>query len=448
MAGRYPRSLAELTVRLTDPSGRVLDEDREISFSAHPRSVEWISDEPSAADSCHVVLDWRHLPVDPRMVSDLHVRLYADDIVDPDAGLVVSDETLRFIGYVDLPSMTHDESGATLTLEARDFSGRLRDSQLKTRRVITDIKLSQALVDMAGEVPGYTLPEGGFALGVRVEGNDPKIRDVTGRSRWTPPENARVWDAMQALAREVGMVCEMDRRVLVVRPPRGAGGNDHRRMLFGENVSAFTLERSLQPGPLESIELRGLSSTSRRIIKGRFPPAGTNPKQRTQSRIVVDGPTGTTRKPRQQTITEAVRVIQVPGHFTQPQLVQLAEALYRRTERQQAEGTLETVAMRDLDSWGLPGLRSGMSLYVDLREREANPLDRVRVLGYTRRELADLLVARGMDPEPADALAEAWVSADDAAPVFYVRRARHRLDNRQGYRLTVDIESFLIPVTT
>lgn len=445
MPVRYPRALAKLLVRFADPSGRVTERSRELSFTVEPHAVTWTSDEPGYADACTLDLSWEQLPIDPRVVSDMQVEVYADDVGDPARTLTTGDDdALRFVGYVDLPSVTFDSSGKSVAIEARDYSARLRDTPLKTRRVATDVTLSQALVNMAGEVPGYTDADGLFRLAVVVEGTDHVLRDVLARARWAPPDGAKVWDAMQALARDVGMVCEIDRRRLVIRPPRGLAQNDGRRVLYGRHVSAFTLERSLQPGPNDSIELRCLSATARRIVVGRYPKAGENPRPRNQPRTsVAGGAQARTKRSSRRSVTESVRVFQIAGNFTTPQLEDRARALYERLERRQAEGRLEAVAMTDLDERGLPGLRSGMRLYIDVRERDDLEFDRVRQLGMSRQELSDFLIGRGMDWQAATQFAEAWTAAKDLSPAFFVRRARHTLD-RRGYSLRVDFEAPLV----
>lgn len=140
-------------------SEKSLDSDPDVvKFWVIPKSVSVEKNNLSDADKCTIELDYRSLPFDPRAFRFAAVRVvigsvsaedYAAGIIGGGSQLelssIVPPETTRwfsltgnsrFVGFVDEWMVEFDDSGERVTLQCRDISAVLRDTEVPTSQGI------------------------------------------------------------------------------------------------------------------------------------------------------------------------------------------------------------------------------------------------------------------------------------------------------------------------
>lgn len=404
MSGRktyhYPRTVVVLQVSLLAPTGELT----EIDVTTIPISVEWTRNDINEADEASIVVDWSEVPLDPRAVSDCRVVIYCADVGSEDRALSIADEAAaRFIGFVDEPEVSFDESGETVTLACRDYTGRLIDTKWRGGSIRVDRPLSEVYRELLAEAPPYVGTE------LRIE-DDRAVAGVTGRKLWTPPSGVSVWDCLVGLAKELGQTARWELGTLVVATPTTPSAADARLVVYGDQVERMTLRRSLNPVANKRIVFRALDTSSRKVVEGQWPATSEGVKR------------------------DEVAYSLPAGDWSPKTLVDRAKHVYTTWMRRQVQGSFDTVAMSDLDSADLVSLASGDQVYL-----QARSYDPARVLGKSRGELASYLRDHGLAPTTANALASAWVGSEDLASLFYVVRARHSWSRDAGYKLAADI---------
>jgi len=390
----YPRALVLLQPTLTN--GQTID------IITVPVDVDWVRNDITEADEATVTVDWADLPLDPRAIGDCRVTVYAADVGDPDKVISIRDRRyVRFVGYVDEPSIDFSDDGQRVTLRCRDYTGLLLDAKWQGKGVRVDRPLSQTLRELIEAHPGYR----GASI---VVARDDR---VYGRDSWVPAHGSSIWDVCVAISKATGQTPRWVLGELVVSTPEEALIEDTRILVYGDQVARMDLRRHMNPTAGRTIQVSALDTESGRVIAGQY-PAGT-----------AENIQGFTRP---------------AGAWSKAVLDAQARHIYETWQRRQVTGTLETRAMSDLDGSDLVGLESGHLLYV--RARSA---DRASVLGMSRSELASYLHDRGMVRTVANALASSWANSEDLATLFYVVRAAHRWSRDDGYSLRVEFGSVL-----
>lgn len=403
-----PRCLIVLEPRLVGVEGERL------SIPIIPSTCDWTSEEAQRADTARVTFNGYHLPLDPRVFTDIRVTVYMAAAEDPRIDMIATNRRYaRFIGFADDFAPTFDSSGWSCRFAARDYRGRLMDTRLGVSSVLTDRPLSQVIRDVLRDVPGFEV------LPVEVE-DDTAPSSYTKRKRWAPESDSTVWDAIVAIVRSTGQIADWRLDTLRVRRAAEIDRTRSRILTIGDDISSFEPRKGLGPLDRRAIEIRQLNPRTRETVVGRYPA-----------------------DPRIETL-----VFPASGELTKAALDGQARNIFDRYNRRQIEGSVSTRAGWDRNGDDLMDLRSGDALYV--RGRAETP---EQLLGFGESELAALLMggrqgagpsytegASWLDEATARRVAREWVRAQDLAPLFSVRRARHSW-GRDGYTLDIDFEN-------
>lgn len=406
-----PRCLVVVQPRLVGVEG-----DR-LSIPLVPSTCDVTSEEAQKADTCRIAINGYHLPLDPRVFTDVRVAVLMAAAEDPRIDMIPSNTRYtRFVGFADEFSTGLDSSGFRVRISARDYRGRLMDTRLSVASVRTDRPLNQVVAGLLADVPGFeTLP---------VEIEDTAAPSVyTKRSRWTPESDSTVWDAIVAIARSTGQVADWRLDTLRIRRAVEIDRERSRILTIGSELSSLELRKGLGPLDRRAIEIRQINPRTRETVVGRYPA-----------------------DPRIESL-----VFPSTGELTKAALDRQARNIFDRYNRRSIEGTFSTRAGFDRNDDELMGLRSGDAVYV--RGRAETP---EQLLGFGESELAALMMgarqgsgpsytegASWLDEGEARRIASAWVKAQDLQPLFSVRRATHSWSAASGYELTADLENIV-----
>ena len=403
----------------------VLLEGREdtLTLDVEPREIEVTRNPPREADTCRVVLEYRHLPLDPRSVRGILLGGFLGDVADVGDDLGTGTETRSFIGPADSPATELSEDGETVTVEARDYTALFLDQPWATTIDLRGKTLGQVVRKVVAAVPGAA------GLTVAFDGDSESLRtaDLVGRSRWTPQERDDAWTVLTELCGLLGYlpVVELDTlRVTTIE----ALGSREAFLLYGEDVHRLTYRRQAREVTTGQIKVVCWNGNQRQALVAVYPATPA------QTRVAI-GPAGVE--------TADGRVIEhhVHGTYTQQDLDILAERLYAEVVRSQLDGEFETREMEDLDeATDLTRLAAGDVLHLALGKDDPSVIS-----GMSHGEAVAYLSAgpRGLDEQVAEAVVSAWEHAEATASTFLVSQATHRWRADEGYTLAVEFQSFV-----
>lgn len=421
MTTYYPRAKVLIRALLDDFGLGVPAAQRTVTVETVPASVEWTRNPPGQADTATVEVEWSLLPFDPRVMRDVLVTVWCGDVGSPAGEIDTSDPDLvQFVGFVDEPRTEHAAGIDRLTLSCRDYRGRLVDTKANLGKLDATVPLSQTIRRVLREVPGYE-PDPGDTDRLLVE-DDAPLQAYTGKRTWTAPQGASLWDILVGIARETGQVAWYDLTQLRVGNPRTLRPRNADRqrlavmesvrfLAYGRDVSSVRFTRNMNPMVGKSVVIRARNERARTTTEVRWP---------TKAR---DG--------------DQPIALQITGAQSTAQLRRMAQVIYEQTERREVVVEVETSAMADRGGESLVSLKSGDAVNVNVRRAAAG-----LALGKSVPELVERMAAGGMRREDAERIATAYVDADEFAPLFYVRAARHRWA-RDEYRLAVTAENLI-----
>ena len=395
-------------------------------------------------------------------------------LIDPVTGLPAPDDsTLLFYGTLDKWKVEHTEEKSTVTLTGRSLIGLLLDGKppidaLKridlTRpihRVVADliatIPIDQRLrLDVstdAGEWTGGVVPSPGSIDGftnIRLGAQDGQPKAGGGGK-----DRVSYWDLITNLCNLVGGVPHLQGSTIWVRPGRSIYEiidnpgrtpfrNDRygpdgklaiRRLLVGQHMAKFELERTMGGKPVPVVQCLGFDDRAvgmARIVKGQWPPADS-----AAARSKDDGD-----------------IIRIPqgGIRDAGRLTQIARDVYEEIGRGEVGGAFETVT---LASFG------GDNADADLLR--LRPLEPIEVLVDEQTGPAPIvneLTARasGTFQQEVDALrtrlgdvdvARAIVAARRGAVIgildaFRVIAVRFEVDADRGIKVSGDFQNYIV----
>lgn len=338
-------------------------------------------------------LDFKELPIDPRLLRSVGVEIY-QGAVNPDdfaTGVVqqqpdgtrVSIIDIRnrepdMIGFVDTWRTTHNDSGSMVKIEGRDPRGILLDSPFNPdlfksvglnkplNEVIEGILLSHPIGKVLNktffllveeeEWPGQKIPipldDKGLMRPRKKAGGGDK-QGSTGTAE------ANYWDIITSMCNYVGAVPYFQGRILRIRPARsifsqlrptsnarspfrpggvpGPRQDDNsedfyvRKMIFGRNLQELSFERKYTGTKVPVIEVVSLDHSSDERGPGKLRSVQWPPKDKEKARINGILPQGDASQ------TDVARY-PVPGITNEAQLEEIAKNLYEEIGRQELGG--------------------------------------------------------------------------------------------------------------
>jgi len=437
----YPRCRVVLTILLedfADGSGEVIPP----AFPVIPRSVEIERNGYRQADTFSLELDHRDFPIDPRMIRSVLVGIYLGDVGDPTTEISLDDESFRaFLGYVDEPETSLEESGEVVRFRGRDYTSLFLDRPWTGGAIDVDRRLGDVLLEIVMSVPGT---DGFKSLEASPDADmDLVLADIIGRKVYAPQANDDVWTILVDLCGRVGFipVIELD-RLLVLTPDNfstkplweadglsRAFGGRKASFLYGENVAKLSYKRDFKDPRSIQVEIRCWDEVNRALLTARYPATP----------VVIRKKVSTTGKA--STDSAPIVPLFVQGCYTQAHLEYMAYAAWEEMARSQVEGELETKEMVDLSGQvDLPTLANGDTLTVVLGSTL-----QTSIAGMSSSEAIVHLTSppRAFDIAIATALVTSWKQAQELAAEFYVASARHRWTRDEGYTLTVAFINYI-----
>lgn len=350
------------------------------------------------ADTARIKLDFRDVPIDPRIVRACFVAISvgvvsADDYAAGMAGQTRDDGSLRslvlheageemrlesatrFTGFVDRWEVTYGDNGDTLELTCRDVSAVLRDQHLyngtgKAQTVDYSLPIEEAVQNLVDSFvatrgiqvlhgtptdpanPLHVLPPPSKAPPIRLLPKTAKKRKGK-QSKAAPKEpNQTLWDHITDCVLRLGLVPVLRSFTLYLLEPRVvfADLESARKMVWGRNIKELQFARRLGGQKCETIEVRSPDSSIGRTRWARFPVLKGEPKSGILGKAGSPQPV-TTRASHVSangTADERIRVMSIPNIADLKTLELVAEQTFNEIGRQEIEGTLET---NEIDSF-------------------------------------------------------------------------------------------------
>lgn len=424
MAARtyYPRCRVILDVLLEDFGDGTTGESH--TYEVVPRSASWTRNDLRTADEFTLELDYRDFPLDPRTVRAVSVAIYAGDVVDPSAQLDKDNEdTQVFVGLVDEPETALSGDQEVVRLSGRDQTALFLGEPWRWGAIDITRPLSTILSEIIAAVPVAE----GFTVEVDASASDAVLSEWLGKDLWTYTGGDDVWTVMVALCAVAGLVPVVDRDVLRVLSPATMTAQTV-GFLYGSNVSSLGFRRRLSEERTKRVQLTAWDPSTRTSTQVLYPTDPTVSRRRiaANGKVITD--------------TESVIAWTVIGAYTDDQLTALAESYYEESARPEVQGTLETKDLTDLDSsYPLGLVANGDLLTVQLGTTCAD------IAGLSRFEAVDLLTGGPLplDQAAAEALVDAWTSAQSLTATFRARKALHTWSRDSGYKLSVDFETYI-----
>lgn len=417
MAVFYPRATALIRVLLED-----FDDGSNSNthvFQVEPRSCSWERNSVREADTFSLELDFRELPLDPRVVRAIWVALYVADLGAPDTEIDLGDASQRvMVGYVDEPEVSLEESGETVSLTGRDYTSLFLDKSWSAGSIDITGSLRKVVSAILAQVPGAE------SIPVDLGSNGGvQLSTLTGRSLWAPEPDSDAWMVLSDLCGLVGLIPVVELDTLRIVDPAELG--DRRAgFLYGRDLTRLVFRRAFNEARTAQVEVRAWDPAARVSRSARYPKSPIVLRKK----ITPSGEVKTDNAP--------LAVYSVTGGYSKAELEQLAERIYQDGAREQIEGSLETAELVDVEQGtALPQLANGdrvdVLLGTDLAGSiaEMSPSEAVAFLTSGPRPMAEAV---------ARAFVDGFQRAERLASTFYVKRARHRWEVEQGYSLEVD----------
>lgn len=360
-------------------------------------------------DTCQITLDFRDVPVDPRIVRSCLVVFtigavdagdYKDGVVNRETRLsdnlptsiverTVGEETRfaggssRFVGFVDEWTIEFSEDGDKLELNCRDVTALLKDERLPagvgidlTKPIIEGVRdLIERKDDFGKQLfPGavglnvfFGTPEQLQARGFVSGGEDlgPVPQDSVSdahKSRGGKKSKAQrngdkkdsVWDHIVTTCQKLGLIPFMRNFVLFITEPQTLYSQieNGRKMVYGRNLSELKFARKMGGVRADTIEIRSFDPDIGRSRWARYPVLKNEPSsgilgdpKSDQPVVSRPGKVSPTGTPQ-----ESVQVYQIPRINDLKLLENVARQTFEEIARQEIEGSFST---EDMDSFKL-----------------------------------------------------------------------------------------------
>lgn len=448
----YPR--AELAITAYVNTSRTGTSFEVVEFRAVPRSVTIERNSYNEADECKIEFSAARFPVLPRSVRQVLIRVYAGDVggLYGEAASLIEPEFLRFIGYVDDPELSLDESDGKIGWKARDFTALLLDTKRPSVKIVPSYgdRLDRALRRILDDLPG------GEAIDLVYENGATSWPDLSAAAPagWAnkqmpaKPEDT-AWDLIKRACDPLGLIPQIKLDKLHVSSSRGLE-NPTRRPVFiwGQNLLEYKEKRNLRR-LREGIGLNGYDLSRRKYITALWPPEG--------DRAVVAHLKPATKKggkPKPQLIAgsnEKRKWFPFGAVANQKALDEAARRIFEVRRAQEFEGSFKCARMvvpsqdqiddgfeAEIGQFDVTGLSSGDRVMLDVRSDEKTLLGRLS----TTEARARYLVDQGYGEAAARALARVFDSGVEGPLEVYVHKASHKF-TEADYSLEVEFKNLI-----
>lgn len=463
MSTFYPRVAVELKLLFI----RETVDSRSHVIYVTPRQVQIFRNSALRADQCTIRLSYRDLPIDPRVVTAMHVAIFADDEGTDVPTPIASRRTLRFQGYAtDFESRRRDADAAVI-LRCVDYTVLYTNRNWRT---VTEFNVAgEGRRSFIALNTGETLE--GFVNRIRAQvasplpsshGLSPLVFDDetiraeplnirAGSDRLAMRKDDTAWDVLWKACQWFGHFpsFDYDPDFGVVLRIRNASDTRRERVSFryGRDLSELTLKRRMLNAERKDIIVSAWSDRQGRLISGLYEGEASRdvPAVLEENRKTAEANERVVR-PLQYVLT---------GEYTEPQLRDIARLVYEASAMGRLEGKLETPLMRDIDGTELLTLGNGDRVTVEIGPETDEGIEHLSA-GEAVLELSSRFSLPSFDQQPARVTrnaietAQAAVSGRDEAASrlseFFIDNVTHTFDNERGYTCEVQFLEYLLDV--
>lgn len=422
--------------------------DELIELSGPPLDFEVEVNAFVEADAAKVTLDLENFPFDPRILRGGTVEVFFADAEKPvqpqDFWLAKNPDELRqlalFAGVIDVPKSIFDNEHRRIELKCRDYTAYFLDAEVEgdaityiegnrklslqeiLERLVAQRETTAALqIEFRDEIPDI------YPADYKRRGQDPKL----GARRKRHGE--RVWDVVQELVLEAGLVAYVELDRLVVRQPSTVFSpeTDEARLLrwtIGGDVLKIEVTRDLGRQHGINVQVTSFDPDEKKTLVAYSPrEAADEPKEEVDASRVGDGK----RKTRKTTRT-TFRPFAVRGIVNQEQLQRIADQIREQLRHHELRVEWETASV--VESQGKPLQRIGYGDPVEFAIVEHLH----SVLAKTPEEQVRRLIGASYQEGDAEKIA---LALEHLGVPLYLHRARHRFSTRQGQGYTLELEA-------
>lgn len=442
----YPTAWVNLYLMLEDFGQENPDE--LIELSGPPLAFDVEVNAFVEADTAKVTADFEGFPFDPRVLRGGTVEIFfaeAEKLVSAqDFWLAKTPEELRsyalFAGVVDVPKTIFDDEHRRFELKCRDYTAYFLDAEIEGDAITYvegDRKLS--LEDLLRKLVAQR--ETTAQLTVEIRDGIAPIYPADFKRRGTDPKTGarrkrhgeRVWDVVQELVLEAGLIAYVELDKLVVREPLTlfAGETSDRLLRWTIGDDVLQIETSRDLGRQHGINVQVTSyDPDDKVTRVAYSPkdAADEPKEEIDAAPVGDGK----RRTRKKTTRTTVRPFAVRGITDQEQLQKVADSI--REQLRHHELRVEWTGASPFDSQGKPVQRVAYGDPVEFAVAEQLQ----SILAKSPEEQVRRLLAANYERDQAQKLGTAL---ENLGVPLYVHKARHRFGTRQGQGYTIEIEA-------
>lgn len=432
----YPRARVNLSL-VQRGAGLLTGADGELMAlgAIRPRSVHVDCNDPEKADTWSAQFDLGHFPLDPSEVRAAVAAVHIGQVANAEDELITTNsENLIAVGHADKVTRKYSGDRASVEFEGRDYTALFLDTLWGDAALKTGRRLDEMIADLIASKPGLS------RMLIETRGMDRAPIISPGTTAKTKvfryQDTGKVWDGLQDLAAQAGVILTVDRDVVVIQPPRNVGPNSlESRPIFvdGLNLKNLDITRSMAQDEIDNVKVRAVDPRTYKTLEGFWP----NPPRET---VKITRSKGQTSKNRTQEFS--VHRISHPAP-TEAILTEVAKRIWEARAQQQLEVKLETAEMLvpsivpgDLNgeiAWSFDAtkMRNGRTIRLRVDRETRHVLDRPITAGQREIELR----AVGYTAQVANVLAQSWHTLDR---LLFVDSCKHSFDADSGYSLSLN----------
>jgi hypothetical protein len=468
-----------------------------------PQRTEIEKNSYRTADTCTLVLDWKDMPFDPRLIRacavDVLVGVVSAEnydagvrgargstgqllsVINPNAENALGSQVTRFLGFVDTWTVEYDESsGDKITLECRDLTGVFLDTPLASGSAINlDEPLDKGIAQFIATYPGVagipvifagSFDESSRAPAPRIGQAIPRqMRARRGRRAQqtrSGDQRMNIWDHITDVCQQAGgfipsiradKLFILDPRTLYLNDPRAA----RRVMVYGRNLSSLQFTRKMAGTRTPTVEVRCYDPSIGRTRWARYPVANRgDPASGVFGRLDPAAPTrANTPGVSGANPSETIQTIGVRGINDPRRLEAIARNVFQQTGRQEIEGNFSTESSvswdRDTDTPGrgvefsMLALEAGDSVEMTIapapaaiNRRSTQGLSVAVIQALSREARAEYLRRLGWDPAVAERFS-ALQEASGFQTIFRAQNIRVKMDAEDGLSIKADFINYI-----
>jgi len=346
----YPHAIAKLQVAWqNDPDNPNPLYDQAYEIQVQAKTVKVNINSYVEADTFELELDYKSFPFDPRTIKSCQVTIYMqnmDTLADPLNSFTPSKDNAVFEGFADEDSIELNDSSRTVRLKGRDFTALLIDAKWPGKLLPMNVPLDVVLAGIVAQLPSmgniYVDNRTGLTVLPTLARFYPDYALLAGMR--SAKRHEKYWDVIQDVCTRCGVICFMEKGVLVLSKPRTLyDATKAVQFVYGKNIKSLEMSRKF--GKQKGFNLVVRSINGKEVIKAEIPKDSTNlpeggdyvyvPTQTPQGVMITKGPAALAP-----TLSFVVANVNDKDH-----LIEVGEKIYEEIGRQQIEGKIKTYEM-------------------------------------------------------------------------------------------------------